>query len=119
VVRALWRVQKDGRRQRVRWEPSRRGRRPIERGNVKKIVQDVPNEGLEKLIGEKVLLLCANYYYCGKLEGVSEDCVLLSEPQIVYLTGEWSAKKYELAEALPAEQWYVQRSFIESFGKSK
>lgn len=74
---------------------------------------------LEKLIGQKVLLLCGNYFYAGMLKEVLPDCVMLEDPQIVYETGEWSAKKYSLAEDLPGAQWYVQRSFIESFGLSK
>ena len=74
---------------------------------------------LEKLIGKKVLLLCGNYFYVGKLAEVTADCVLLDNPQIVYETGEWSAKQYALVEDLPAAQWHVQRSFIESFGISK
>jgi hypothetical protein len=79
----------------------------------------VASEGIEKLIGERVILLCANYYYCGKLANVGAESVTLVEPSIVYLTGDWSANKYELAESLPAPEWHVQRSFIESFGKSK
>jgi len=86
---------------------------------VKKIVEEVSGEGLEKLLGEKVLLMCGNYFYAGILEGVNSDCVLLKDPQIVYETGEWSAKTYATVEKLPAAQWYVQRAFIESFGLSK
>jgi len=74
---------------------------------------------LEKLIGKKVVLLCGNYFYAGTLAAVEPDCVVLDNPQIVYDTGEWSAKKYAVAEDLPAPQWYVERSFIESFGLSK
>ena len=39
---------------------------------MKKIVDDVDGEGLEKFLGEKVLLMCSNYFYTGKLIGVNE-----------------------------------------------
>ena len=46
---------------------------------MKKLVEEVSGEGLEKLLGERVTLFCANYIYTGKLIGVNENCVLLSE----------------------------------------
>ena len=54
---------------------------------MKKLVEEVVGEGLEKLLGERVTLFCANYIYTGKLTGVNENCVLLSEAAIVYETG--------------------------------
>ena len=75
--------------------------------------------GMEKLIGGKVILLCANYFYNGKLVEVGESYVLLDDATIVYDTGQWSAKSYELAEALPSKQWSVSRQFIESWGPGK
>lgn len=88
---------------------------------MKKIVSvaEIEGEGLEALLGENVLLLCANYFYTGKLIGVNTDCVMLESPSIVYETGPWSDKHYKDAQGLPVKQWYVQRSMIESFGLSK
>lgn len=86
---------------------------------MKKIVEEIAGEGLEKLLGERVLLLCANYFYSGKLIGVNEDCVLLEDPAIVYETGAWSEKKTTDEQKLHSKFWYVQRSFIESFGVAK
>ena len=86
---------------------------------MRKIVEEVSGEGLEKLLGEKVLLMCANYFYTGKLVGVNTDCVLLSDPAIVYETGEWSSKSFKDAQPLHVKEWYVARSFIESFGSAK
>lgn len=82
-------------------------------------VQEVEGEGLTALLGEKVLLMCANYFYTGKLVGVNADCVLLEEPSIVYLTGTWSDKTYADTQKLHAKQWYVATQMIESFGLSK
>ena len=85
---------------------------------MKKLVEQVDGEGLEGLLGETVTLLCANYFYNGKLVGVNETCVLLEDAKIIYFTGDWSASAWEAAEALPGP-WYVQTGFIESYGKTK
>ena len=86
---------------------------------MKKIVEDDEQEGLEKLLGERVILLCANYFYTGKLQGVNDTCVLLDDPAIVYETGDWSAEKYADEQKLNIKPFYVQMSAIESFGRSK
>ena len=70
---------------------------------------------MEKLLGEVITLFCANYIYSGKLIGVNTDCVLLSDAGIVYETGSFDAKDWKDRQALPNE-WYVQKSAIESFG---
>ena len=85
---------------------------------MKKIMQEVSGEGLEKLLGERVTLFCANYIYTGMLEGVNKDCVLLTDAAIVYETGPFTEKKWKDAQSLP-ESWYVQINAIESFGKLK
>lgn len=88
---------------------------------MKKIVSvtEVSGEGLESLLGEKVILLCMNYFYTGTLEGVNSDCVLLSEPSIVYETGKWDGKNWANVERLYMDKLYVQRGAIESFGLGK
>ncbi len=88
---------------------------------MKKVVSvtEVSGDGLESLLGEKVVLLCLNYIYAGVLERVNSDCVLLSEPSIVYETGEWSAKTWEDAQRLHCDKFYVSRACIESFGLGK
>ena len=82
---------------------------------MKKLVEEIEGEGLTKLMGERVTLLCLNYIYTGKLMGVNETCVLLTDPSIVYETGPWGDKKWKDAQALPNEL-YVMCSAIESFG---
>lgn len=85
---------------------------------MKKIVEDVTGEGLQKLLGERITLFCMNYIYTGKLMGVNDTCVLLTDAAIVYETGELNAKEWKDAQALPHD-WYVQLSAIESFGVLK
>jgi hypothetical protein len=85
---------------------------------MKKIIEQVEGEGLDGLLGENVILMCANYFYHGKLAGVNDTCVLLEGARIVYDTGEWAAKDWATAESLPGP-WYVQTAFIESYGRAK
>ena len=85
---------------------------------MKKIVEEVSGEGLQKLLGERVTLFCLNYIYTGKLIGINETCVLLTGASIVYETGELTSKSWKDAQALPHD-WYVQLSAVESFGVLK
>ena len=85
---------------------------------MRKIVEEVSGEGLEKLMSETVTLFCLNYIYTGKLVGVNETCVLLDNAKIVYETGPLTDKKWKDAQDLPGS-WYVQIGAIESFGLLK
>lgn len=86
---------------------------------MKKIIKEVENEGLIKLMGERVILFCANYFYTGILIGVNRRCVLLEDPAIVYETGAWTDKSFKDEQKLGQNEWYVMVSAIESFGKAK
>ena len=85
---------------------------------MRKIVEDVSGEGFQKLLGERITLYCDNYIYTGKLIGVNETCVLLTEAAIVYETGSHTDKMWKDAQPLPHD-WYVQCSSVESFGVFK
>ena len=85
---------------------------------MKKIVE-VDEKGLESLIGERVLLMCANYFYSGRLIGVNSTFVLLEDPAIVYETGPFNDKKFKDEQPLHVKLWYVQTAAIESFGAGK
>jgi hypothetical protein len=85
---------------------------------MKKIVNEVQGEGLEKLLGERVTLFCMNYIYTGVLTGVNDSCVLLTDAAIVYETGAFTETNWKDAQKLPHD-WYVQTASIESFGKLK
>jgi hypothetical protein len=88
---------------------------------MKKLVSvaEVEGEGFESLLGEKVILLCANYFYTGKLIGVNDSCVELEDAAIVYQTGPWDSKGYTDEQKLHIKPFYVSTSAIESFGASK
>lgn len=85
---------------------------------MKKLITEVENEGLVKLMGRRVTLFCINYIYVGNLIGVNDTFVLLSEPAIVYETGPFGDSKWKDAQALPNEM-YVMLSAVESFGVVK
>jgi hypothetical protein len=85
---------------------------------MKKIVE-VDEKGLESLLGERVLLMCANYFYTGKLVGVNSTFVVLEDPAIVYETGDFCLKNFKDEQKLHVKQWYVQTRAIESYGLGK
>ena len=82
-------------------------------------VVDVEDEGLVALLEQNVLVFAMNYIYTGKLVGVNDAFIKLEGARIVYETGPFSDKQYKDAQNLPASEWYVQTSAIESFGIGK
>ncbi len=85
---------------------------------MKRIIEDDGTEGLDSLLGERITLFCLNYIYTGKLVGVNDSCVKLTDAAIVYETGAFGEVAWKDAQPLPHD-WYVQRAAIESFGKLK
>lgn len=85
---------------------------------MKKIVETT-NEpvGLESLLGEKVRLMCANYFYSGELIGVNTTFVLLKGAKIIYDTDTKGVPT--TIGTFPSDQWFVQVAAIESFGLEK
>ena len=86
---------------------------------MKKLVQEVENEGFEKLMGETVTLFCLNFFYNGKLVGVNSGCVLLEDPKIIYETGEWKDKNWKDVQSLGIDELYIQKQAIEAFARTK
>jgi hypothetical protein len=88
---------------------------------MKKLVTttEVEGAGLLALMGERVLLMCNNYFYTGKLTGVNDEFVELEDPAIVYETGPWSDFKFKDEQRLGTKIWYVRTMTIESFGVAK
>lgn len=81
---------------------------------MKKIVEQVDTEGLEKLLGENVMVLCMNYFYHGKLSGVNESDILLTDASIVFDVGSWEENEFGSAEKMPSPL-YVRTAAIESY----
>ena len=87
---------------------------------MKRLVEEVQGEGLEALLGERVILLCAAYFYEGKLVGVNDDDVILGDPHIVFGAGSWEESSYSTIEAIKhADEWRIRTASIESYGRSK
>lgn len=78
-------------------------------------VQEVEGEGLVGFLGHRVTIFCSAYIYTGKLVGVNDTCVKLTDASIVYETGSLDTKSWQDAQRLPFD-WYIQNSSIESFG---
>lgn len=78
-------------------------------------VEEVENEGLIGLLGERVTIYCASWIYSGKLVGVNDTFIKLEDAELVFDTGALNAAKFTTAEKFPKE-WYIQVSSIESFG---
>jgi hypothetical protein len=86
---------------------------------MKRLVEEVENEGLLGLMGQTITCFCANYFYTGELVGVNTDDIKLKNPKIVYQTGDWGNQEWSDAQALPTVYIYVRTSFIESYGVLK
>lgn len=86
---------------------------------MKKIINvvEVEGEGLQSLLGEKVILFCMNYFYAGTLTGVNADCVLLEDAGIVYETGAFTDVKWKDFQKIGSI--YVRLQAIEAFAKGK
>ena len=86
---------------------------------MKRIIEETEYQGMESLLGERVLIFTAGYFYEGKLTGVNEKCVELKDAHIVYETGSFNDNDYKDRQKLHTDIWFVSTGLIESFGVSK
>ena len=86
---------------------------------MKRLITETEDDGFSPLMGEKVTLLCANYFYTGKLVGVNADFVELENPAIVYETGAWDNATYQDVQSLGCKTLRVRTAAIEAYGKIK
>lgn len=77
-----------------------------------KIVEE--EGGLITLLGKKVLFLCMNYHYTGKLVGVNTDCVELENMAVVFETGAFTGP-LKNAQNIHTKTGYVRIQTIESY----
>jgi len=82
---------------------------------MKRLIEDVEGEGLMSLMGQRITLFCVNYIYTGKLVGVNDSDVKLSDAAIVYETGAFGESNWKDAQSYPSDL-YVRTSAIESYG---
>lgn len=75
--------------------------------------------GLEALIGERVLFLCTNYFYAGKLIALAgadaSASAVLEDASVVYETGAWGEPQWKDAQNMKRKQIGVRLDAIESF----
>lgn len=84
---------------------------------MKKLIEET-EDGLEALMGGRVTFYCGVYIYTGKLIGVNEKYVLLTDASVVYETGSYLDNQWKDAQKLPHD-WYVMLHAVESFGVLK
>lgn len=77
-------------------------------------VSEVKGEGLIGLLGKRVLVMCAAYFYHGTLVGVNDSYIKPDDAAIVYETGAWTDKALKDAQPM-GNGHYVMIGAIESF----
>ena len=90
---------------------------PQERAEIKRKIMSSKKNNVSKLAaltGQRVLLMCMNYFYVGKIVSVEGAVVSLEDASIVYETGEWTAATWRDAQKLN-RVCHVRVRAIESF----
>ena len=85
---------------------------------AKRVVVESDDSFLGSMMGEKIVLYCSRYIYCGILTGVDEDSLQLKDCKIVFDTGAHDAKEWAISEPTLTSTWTVMRQSIESWGLS-
>ena len=81
-------------------------------------VVETDEGGFPAMLNEKVCLFCGVYIYTGVLSGVNDDHLELTDPKLVYETGDLSSGGWTDAQPLPSP-WRVMLQGIESWGPAK
>ena len=84
---------------------------------MKRLIE-ATNEGLEAYLGKEVTLFCCIYIYTGVLSAVNETDIELTDPKLIYETGELNSGEWKDAQVLPSP-WYIRTTSIESWGNAK
>lgn len=66
------------------------------------------------LLGREVYVACTSYAYFGKLTGVNDKFIELSEPHIVYETGPWNGNSWKDSQRLPTSKCVIFQAQIEN-----
>ena len=84
---------------------------------MKRIVE-TSDGGFDAMLDENITLYCGGYIYTGKLTGINDDHLELSEPKLVYETGELATGEWKDAQSLLSPHRVMMQS-IESWGPAK
>jgi len=82
---------------------------------MKRLVEEIEDDGFTPFIGQRITLLCMNYFYTGKLIAMNEDFLELADAAIIYKTGAWVDKIWKDAQPLPGNV-RVRVATIEAYG---
>jgi len=88
------------------------------RDDMRTIVEDGTSDEFEALLGKQVILFCMNYFYAGKLIGVSDEVLRLEDGGIVYETGDFKDDKWADFHNIGGVV-RVCRSTVEAFAEGK
>ena len=82
---------------------------------MKKIIETNTEDELKGFLGKKVVFMCSNYFYTGKLIGINEVYYILENPSIIYETGAWQEKNWENCESMNIPQTQIMANAVECF----
>jgi hypothetical protein len=87
---------------------------------MKKIVEEVGGEGLNDLLGKKIMVYSCRFFYTGTLKSFDSNYLTLSDAKIIYDTGTHQKDKtaWESVEDLWAKDWRIRLACVESFGEA-
>lgn len=86
---------------------------------MKRLIEENEQDGLLSLMGKRVTFWCVNYIYTGKLIGVNDVEVRLTDAAVVYETGPLTdGAGWKDSQPLPHDQ-FVRLSAVESYGELK
>jgi hypothetical protein len=95
-------------------------------GIVERVVEKVTGEVTEIIdteggyiddLGHMVCIICTSFIYYGKLTGVNQSVIQISDPYIVYETGDWKNKSWTDAQKLPTKTTTISTLQIESMSR--
>jgi hypothetical protein len=87
---------------------------------MKKLMEvvEVEDAGFMSLLGKNVVVFCANYIYTGKLTGVNDTCIELTDAAIVYETGKFQQQHFTDAQRTSTNVLFIQLNAVESFAET-
>lgn len=66
------------------------------------------------LLNKNVVVMCTSYIWNGKLTGVNDKFIELTDPYLVYETGPWTSQEWRDAQKIPSNKIFVMLAQIET-----